>query len=115
MWYVLLTTLVGAALSFFAVVHLSSHESGTGVEDTPRLPVNSRVLLFLGRLHNAIFLVVLFTVCHLTLSHSMQVGKRVDFFSLMFRQYFTWNMCEVVPRRRETVSGSRHASTERLV
>lgn len=41
MWYVLLTTMVGAALSFFAVVHLSSHESGTGAEETPRLPVNS--------------------------------------------------------------------------
>lgn len=39
MWYVLLTTVVGAALSLFAVVHLSSHESGTGAADTPRLPV----------------------------------------------------------------------------
>eukprot|EP00903_Cladosiphon_okamuranus_P014096 g13102.t1 len=38
MWYVLLTTIVGAAFSFFAVVHLSSHESGTGAEETPRLP-----------------------------------------------------------------------------
>lgn len=35
----LLTTVVGAALSLFAVVHLSSHESGKGAADTPRLPV----------------------------------------------------------------------------
>lgn len=35
----LLTTAVGAALSFFAVVHLTSHEKGTGAADTPRLPV----------------------------------------------------------------------------
>ncbi len=35
----LLTAVVGGALSFFAVVHLSSHESGTGAADTPRLPV----------------------------------------------------------------------------
>ncbi|CAM9239896.1 unnamed protein product, partial [Scytosiphon promiscuus] len=39
MWYVLLTTAVGAALSLFAVVHLTSHENGRGAADTPRLPV----------------------------------------------------------------------------
>lgn len=46
MWYVLLTTMVGATFSFFAVVHLSSHENGTGAEDTPRLPVNRRGVAF---------------------------------------------------------------------
>ncbi|CAM9737427.1 unnamed protein product [Ectocarpus sp. 12 AP-2014] len=36
--YILLTTLLGAAVSLVAVVHLTSHESGAGASDTPRLP-----------------------------------------------------------------------------
>lgn len=37
--YILLTTLLAAAVSLIAVVHLTSHEVGAGAGDTPRLPV----------------------------------------------------------------------------